>query len=82
MLLSADYQEYQPEMWNVKKDAIYAAITAVTSGLEYAREALVTHDVSLGRTTHKNRSWAKTMENDIRQMEHALSLLKECNSKT
>ena len=66
---------YIPEVWEVKKDAIYAAIHAIESGLEYARQCLTEHDAALGRTTHKNRTWAETIEGDIRQMENARDLL-------
>ena len=66
---------YIPEVWSVKKDAICAAIHAIESGLEYARQCLSDHDAALGRTTHKNRTWAETIECDIQQMEHALDLL-------
>jgi hypothetical protein len=66
---------YIPEVWEVKKDAIYAAIHAIESGLEYARQCLCDHDAALGRTTHKNRTWAETIEGDIRQMENARDLL-------
>ena len=69
---------YLPEIWSVKKDAIYAAIPAVEAGLEYARECLTTHDSQLGRTTLKNRTWAETIEKDIRHMEKTLVLLKSC----
>ena len=66
---------YIPEVWEVKKDAIYAAIKAIEAGLEYARQCLTDHDAALGRTTHKNRTWAETIEGDIQQMENALDLL-------
>jgi len=66
---------YIPEVWEVKKDAIYAAIHAIESGLEYARQCLCDHDAALGRTTHKNSTWAETIESDIRQMENARDLL-------
>ena len=69
---------YQPEIWQVEKDVIYAAIPAVEAGLEYARECLTTHDSSLGRTTHKNKTWAETMEKDIRNMERTLATLRAC----
>ena len=66
---------YLPEMWNVKKDTIYAAIAALESGLEYAMECLATHDADLGRTTRKNKTWAVTMEYDIRHMRQTLEAL-------
>lgn len=69
---------YVPEVWNVEKDVIYAAILAVESGLEYARECLATHDSALGRTTHKNKTWAETIESDIRHMERTLAMLRAC----
>lgn len=75
------FDGYKPEMWTIQKDVIYAAIPAVENGLEYARECLITHDSALGRTTLKNKSWAETMEKDIRQMESALAMLKGCHGR-
>lgn len=72
------FQEYQPEIWAVKKDDIYAAIHAVQNGLEYARECLTMHDTNLGRTTYKNKSWAEQMEEDIQHMERTLAALRLC----
>lgn len=72
------FQGYQPELWTVKKDDIYAAIHAVQNGLEYARECLSAHDSNLGRTTLKNRTWAERMEEDIRHMESTLNALRLC----
>ena len=69
---------YLPEIWRVEKDVIYAAIPAVESGLEYARECLAQHDAALGRTTLKNKTWAEKMEADIRHMERTLELLRAC----
>lgn len=60
---------YMREIWRVEKDVIYAAIPAVESGLEYARECL---------TSHKNKTWAETMERDIRHMERTLAMLRAC----
>jgi hypothetical protein len=67
---------YQPEIWAVKKDDIYAAITAIESGICYAQECLATHDQSLGRTTRKNKSSAERMESDLRQMSLAHAALR------
>ena len=69
---------YQPEIWRVEKDTIYAAIPAVESGLEYARECLAHHESALGRTTLKNKTWAETMEKHIRHMERTLEMLRAC----
>lgn len=73
---------YVAEVWGVEKDVIYAAIRAVDSGLEYARECLATHEVSLGRTTLKNKTWAETMEKDIRHMARTLEILRACGPNT
>ena len=67
---------YQPEMWTVREDCIYNAIDSIERGLDYAREALVNHDNALGRTTYKNKTWAETIESDIRQMEFSLKCLR------
>jgi len=67
-------------MWTVPKDAVYTAIAAVQVGLEYAQMCLMEHDSNLGRAALKNRSWALTMENDIRQMQGALTVLKSLPS--
>jgi len=69
-------QTYIPETWTVKKDIIYASIDSIKNGLEYARECLSQHDISFGRTTYKNRTWAETIEGDIVQMEKTLKDLR------
>lgn len=69
---------YIPEIWSVRKDVIYAAIQAVKSGLDYARECLTSHDTALGRTTHKNKTCAETIERDIQYMERTLEMLRAC----
>ena len=71
---------YQPEIWQVEKDVIYAAIPAVDAGLEYAKELLATHDRDLGRTTLKNKTWAETIEADIRHMTRTLEMLRACGT--
>lgn len=74
-------QTYQPEIWKVKKDTIYAAIGAVEDGLEFAKSCLEEHDLNLGRTTKKNKCWAETIENSIRDMKIALEMLKSAPEK-
>lgn len=71
-------QTYIPEIWQVKKDTVYAAITAVDFGLEYARECLADHDMLNGRMIHRHKRWAETMESHIQQMERTLKELREC----
>jgi hypothetical protein len=73
---------FQPEMWIVRKDYIYAAIYAVENGLDYAKMCLQEHDLALGRTTLKNRTWAETMERDIAQIEQTLGWLKSLTGET
>jgi hypothetical protein len=66
-------------MWTAPKDYFYAAIKAVDDGLSYANECLAQHDLSLGRTTRKNKTWAETMEADIRHMTQTLAWLRSVN---
>lgn len=72
---------YQSEMWNVKKDTIYDAIVAVETGLAYAKECLLTHETTLGRTTLKNTIGAELIERDIRHLELTLENLQEYGLK-
>jgi hypothetical protein len=71
---------YQPEIWQVEKDVIYASIPAVEAGLEYAKELLAALDRDLGRTTLKNKTWAETIEADIRHMTRTLEMLRACGT--
>jgi hypothetical protein len=71
---------YQPEIWQVEKDVIYAAIPSVEAGLEYAKELLAAHDRDLGRTTLKNKTWAETIEADIRHMTRTMEMLRACGT--
>jgi hypothetical protein len=63
----------------VDKDTFYAITSALINGIGYARDCLCAHDLSLGRTTHKNKTYAELMEADIRHMEATLTTLKETN---
>ena len=63
---------YTPEVWSVKKDTIYAAITALDLGLGYARDCLATNLMA----TPGHRLWAETTKANIRQMEDALNALR------
>jgi len=75
---SSTMQTYQPEMWSVQKDVIYAAIVDIADGIEFADELLCTHDRDLGRSTKKNREWAETLEQSIAHMKRTLEQLKQC----
>jgi hypothetical protein len=57
--------EYQQEMWSVPKDAIYAARSAIETALGYMPQ--IKTDVP---------QWQRTVENDIVQMQIALTELK------
>lgn len=45
---------------------------ALESGREYAREALVKHDLELGRTTLKNKETAEQIIKDIEEIDATL----------
>ena len=63
---------YIPELWAVEKDAIYAARSALTDGIEYTRELLANHDRDLGRNHRSNKVAAEHMEKAIAAMQCAL----------
>lgn len=79
---SAPILEYQPELWTVKKDDIYAALNALEAGLEHARENLTRHDKELGRKTRKNEMWANQLERDIEGMERIIGRLRKYSADT
>lgn len=67
--------EHKPDFLLIDKTTVYNSIDALEAGLEYARECLAAHDSALGRTTYKNKSWAETIEKDIRQISTTLNQL-------
>lgn len=67
---------FQPEKWAVDKNTLRNIIDALQAGLEHTRSTLAEHDSSLGRTTRKNKSWAETIESDIRAIEKSIKDLK------
>lgn len=73
-------QEYLPEIWEIKKDLVYKLIPALQAGLENTQSALVEHDAALGRTTTKNKMWAKTLEQEIRDIKDCIKQLKVLNA--
>ena len=60
-----DSTEYQPEIWAVKKDVIYAAIHALQAALGYM--PLVSTEVP---------QWKRQLDLDVRAMEAALAQLR------
>ena len=69
-------EKYQPEIWEIKKDLVDKIIPCLEAGLENTQSALVEHDAALGRTTTKNRMWAETLEQEIRDMEDCIKQLR------
>lgn len=63
---------YQPELWTMRKDDIYAARMALTDGIAYTRELLANHDRDLGRNHRSNKIAAEHMEKAITAMQCAL----------
>lgn len=72
-------QQYQPEKWVIEKDLVYKIISCLEAGLENTQSTLTEHDTSLGRTTTKNRMWAETLEQEIRDMKDCIKQLKVLN---
>ena len=66
----------KPELWRVDKMLIRNTIDALQIGIEHTRNNLTEHDSNLGRTTRKNKSWAETLESDIRSIEDCINKLK------
>lgn len=71
-----DFFQFQPEKWAVDKNTLRNTIDALQTGLDHTRSTLTEHDSSLGRTTRKNKSWAETIESDIRAIEKSIKDLK------
>jgi len=67
----------QPFMVAVDYDTLKDAMDCLSTGVEYAKEVLVEHDASLGRSIRKNRIWAEQIESDIQKMEKTLKVLEE-----
>lgn len=67
----------EPLSFIVPASVIFAAAKAVDDGIQYAEMMLTEHEVNLGRTTLKNKTWAERMEQDIREMKSSLAQLKE-----
>ena len=67
---------YEPEIWTIKKDAIYAAHEALKIGIENSEELLTEFELRFGRDTRSNKLTAEQMERDIAFMKKALENLK------
>lgn len=67
---------YEPEMWTLKKDVIYAAQEALKIGIENSEELLADYDARYGRDHRSNKMSAERMEKEIAEMKLALEKLK------
>jgi hypothetical protein len=70
------FQTYEPEMRTVQKDVIYAAITAIETGLDHARDNLAQFDATYDRCRPRHKREAEFIEGEIAQMEAALAGLR------
>jgi|DEB0MinimDraft_6_1074348.scaffolds.fasta_scaffold04932_4 outer membrane translocation and assembly module TamA len=77
LIVEKDPEGPQPIMVAVDYDTLNDAMDCLSTGVEYAKEALAEHDASLGRSIRKNRIWAEQIESEIRQMEKSLKVLEE-----
>lgn len=75
--LGIPIQEMKPDLWKIDKFIVYNLIDSLEAGLENTQDLLIEHDSNLGRTTTKNKSWAETLEKQIRGMEDCLKKLSE-----
>jgi hypothetical protein len=71
---------YEPEMRTVQKDVIYAAITAIETGLDHARENLAQFDATYSRCRPRHKREAEFIEAEIAQMEAALDGLRKASA--
>lgn len=69
-------QEYQPETIAIPTLEVQNIVDALEAGLEHTQTVLAEHDVSLGRTTRKNQSWAEHLEKDIEFLKARILILK------
>lgn len=51
-------------------------IAALELGLEHTQTALSRHEVDLGRTTYSNKAEAETLEDELRQIQGVIELIK------
>ena len=71
-----DPEDPEPLRVEVDYELLMNAHDALQTGLEYAKEVLLEHDASLGRSIRKNRMLAEQIETDIDGMEKVLKALK------
>ena len=64
------------ELWYIDRTLVENTISCLQSGLENTQSTLVEHDRVLGRTTTKNRMWAETLEQEIKDTKECIRQLK------
>lgn len=69
-------QTYQPEIQEVDKSDIYAAINALGIGIEYTEELLDYRKTTFGRKRRTDRLIDARLTEDINKMKNALAKLK------
>lgn len=65
----------EPLIYTVEGILMDRIKACLEDGLENTQSALIEHDSSLGRTTHKNRWWAETLERQIAEMKAVIQKL-------
>ncbi len=66
-----------PETMRPPLSLLKSAIRDLEYGIEYAQEALNSHDTSHGRSTKRAQRKAETIENDIKNMKSTLADLEK-----
>lgn len=74
--MSTGFREYQPETISIPTQELQNIVDALECGLEHTQTVLAEHDVSLGRTTRKNKNWAEQLEKDIEFLKARILILK------
>jgi hypothetical protein len=73
-----ELMSYQPEMWLMRKDDIYAAQRAIRIGIEYNKDAIATYENSLfdqDGPTRQNQKYLEILKNEKLILEQALKSL-------
>lgn len=67
---------YQPEAWSVRKDDIYAAISAIEAGIGYTQECIAANDRAPEINSRKDKLIDEFMKSDLRKMQDAHAALR------
>ncbi len=61
---------YEPEIWTIRKDTVYAAVAALQAALGY-----------MSQVKSEVPQWQRQRDIDVRNMEQTLEALKKLNGK-